>query len=53
MAYDDEGHFVYSEPIDDIEPYREMRYTALCHAEPPTDYRARKNLTPGTLRMIS
>lgn len=51
MFYDDEGHFLYPELIDDLEPYREMRDTALAHAESLTDYLARKGLTPETLRM--
>lgn len=51
MIYDDEGHFLYPELIDDIDPYREMRDTALCHSESLTDYLARKNLTPENLRM--
>ncbi|MGH3922720.1 MAG: DUF6879 family protein [Pseudonocardiaceae bacterium] len=51
MFYDDEGHFLYPELIDDLEPYREVRDTALRHAEPLTDYLARKGLTPETLRM--
>jgi hypothetical protein len=53
MVYDDEGHFLYPELINDIEPYRHMRDTSLRHAEPLTDYMARKNLTPETLRMTS
>jgi len=53
MIYDDEGHFLYPELIEAIEPYREMRDTALHHSEPLTDYLARKNLTPETLRGIS
>lgn len=52
MIYDNEGHFLYPELIDDIDPYREMRDTALRHSEPLTDYLARKNLTRETLRMI-
>ena len=51
MIYDDEGHFLYPEPIENIEPYRELRDTALRHSEPLTDYLARKNLTRETLRM--
>ncbi|MGH3720805.1 MAG: DUF6879 family protein [Pseudonocardiaceae bacterium] len=53
MVYDDEGHFLHPERIDHIEPYRQMRDTALRHAEPLTDYLARKNLTPETLRLTS
>jgi hypothetical protein len=34
MFYDDEGNFLYPEPIDDIELDREMRDIALRHAEP-------------------
>lgn len=44
MFYDDEGYFLYPELIDDLEPYREMRDTALRHAEPLTDYLARETL---------
>lgn len=51
MIYDEEGHFLRPEPVDDIERYREMRDTAMLHAEPLNDYLARKNLTPETLRM--
>lgn len=51
MFYDNEGHFLYPELIDDLGPYREMRDTALRHAEPLTDYLARKGLTRETLRM--
>lgn len=51
MIYDDEGRFLYPELVDDIEPYRELRDTSLRHAEPLTDYLARKGLTPETLRM--
>ena len=51
MFYDGEGHFLYPELIDDLEPYRRMRDTALRHAEPLTDYLARKGLTRETLRM--
>ncbi len=50
MIYDDEGRFLYPARIDDTEPYREIRDTALRHAEPLTDYLARKNLTPENLR---
>ena len=53
MIYDDKDHFLYPELIDGIEPYRKMRDTTLRHAEPLTDYLARKNLTPESLRMIS
>jgi Family of unknown function (DUF6879) len=52
MIYDEEGHFLYPEPIDDIEPYRVLRDTSLRHAELLTDYLARKGLTPERLRMI-
>lgn len=52
MIYDDEGHFLHPELIDDIEPYRQIRDTALRHAAPLTDYLARKNLTPESLKMI-
>ncbi|MGH3931101.1 MAG: DUF6879 family protein [Pseudonocardiaceae bacterium] len=52
MIYGDEGHFLYPELIEDIEPYRDMRDTALLHSEPLIDYLARKNLTRETLRMI-
>jgi hypothetical protein len=51
MIYDDEGHFLYPEPIDDIEPYRVLRDISLRHAEPLIDYLARKGLTPERLRM--
>ncbi|MGH3854249.1 MAG: DUF6879 family protein [Pseudonocardiaceae bacterium] len=51
MVYDDEGHFRYPELVDDIESYIQVRDTALRHAEPLTDYLARKNLTPEALRM--
>lgn len=51
MFYDDEGHFLYPELIDDLKPYREMRDTALRHAEPLTGYLAGKGLTRETLRM--
>ncbi len=51
MIYDDEGHFLYPELIDDIERYREIRDTALRHSERLADYLARKNLTPETLRI--
>jgi len=51
MIYDDEGHFLYSEPIEDIGPYRELRDIALSHGEPLIDYLARKNLTRESLRM--
>jgi hypothetical protein len=51
MFYDEEGHFLHPEPVDDIERYREMRDTAMRHAEPLNDYLARKNLTPERLRM--
>lgn len=51
MVYDDEGHFLYPEPVDEIERYREIRDTAMRHAEPLNHYLARKNLTPETLRM--
>lgn len=51
MFYDGEGHFLYPELIDDLEPYREMRDTVLRHAEPLTGYLARKGLTRETLRM--
>lgn len=52
MFYDDEGHFLYPELIDDPEPYRELRDTSLRHAEPLTDYLVRKNLAPENRRMI-
>jgi hypothetical protein len=51
MIYDDEGHFLYPELINDIESYREIRDTALRHSEPLTDYLDRKNLTPENLRI--
>lgn len=51
MIYDDEGHFLYPELIEDIEPYRHMRDMALSRSEPLTDYLARKKLTRETLRM--
>jgi hypothetical protein len=51
MIYDDEGHFQHPEPVDDLARYRDMRDTAMRHAEPLNDYLARKNLTPETLRM--
>ncbi|MGQ0772832.1 MAG: DUF6879 family protein [Pseudonocardiales bacterium] len=51
MVYDDEGHFLYPAPVDEIERYREMRDTAMRYAEPLNNYLARKNLTPETLRM--
>lgn len=51
MIYDDEGHFLYPEPIDNIEPYRELRDTSVRHSEPLTDYLVRKGLTSETLRM--
>jgi hypothetical protein len=53
MIYDDEGHFLYPELIENIEPYREMRDTALRHSQPLTNYLARKNLTRDTLRMTA
>jgi hypothetical protein len=52
MIYDDEGHFLYPELADDPEPYRQMRDTALRHADSVTDYLARKDLRPETLRII-
>lgn len=52
MIYDNEGHFLYPELAEDVEPYRKMRDTALYHSEPLTNYLARKNLTRETLRMI-
>ncbi|MGQ0772833.1 MAG: DUF6879 family protein [Pseudonocardiales bacterium] len=51
MIYGDEGHFLHPELIHDVEPYREMRDTALRHGEPLTDYLAPKNLTTLTLRV--
>lgn len=51
MIYDDEGHFLCPELIDDTDPYREMRDTSLRHSEPLTSYLTRKGLTPETLRM--
>ncbi|MGQ0718267.1 MAG: DUF6879 family protein [Pseudonocardiales bacterium] len=51
MFYDDEGHFLYPELIDDLEPYRHMRDTSLRRAETLTDYLARKNLSSEALRM--
>lgn len=53
MVYDNEGHFLYPEPVYDIESYREMRDTAMRHAEPLNDYLLRKNLMPETLKMTS
>ncbi len=53
MFYDGEGHFLYPELIDELKPYREMRDTSLRHAEPLTDYLARKGLTPEVLRITS
>jgi hypothetical protein len=52
MVYDNEGHFLRPELVDDVKSYRQVRDTALHHAEPLTDYLARKNLTPETLRLI-
>lgn len=51
MYYDDEGHFLRPELIDEIEPYRELRDLALSRSEPVTDYLARNGLTRETLRM--
>lgn len=51
MVYDDEGHFLYPERVNDIDDYRRMRDTAIRHAEPLNNYFARKNLTPENLRM--
>lgn len=45
MVYDEVGHFLYPEPIDDIAPYRQMRDTATRHGEPLRDYLIRKNIT--------
>jgi hypothetical protein len=42
MVYDDEGHFLYPELIDDVQPYRDIRDTAVRHAEPLDEYLARK-----------
>lgn len=44
MIYDEEGHFLYPERAQDPAPYREMRDTALRHAEPLDAYLARRQL---------
>lgn len=51
MYYDDEGHFLHPELIEDIEPYRELRDMTLSRSEPVTEYLARNGLTRETLRM--
>jgi hypothetical protein len=51
MVYDDEGHFLYPERVEDIGRYREMHDTALRHSEPLANYLSRKHLTRDTLRM--
>lgn len=51
MVYDDEGHFLHPERVNDIESYRQMRDTSMRHAEPLNNYFARKNLTPENLRI--
>jgi len=51
MIYDDEGHFLHLELIDDIDHYREIRDITLRHSEPLHDYLERKDLTPETLRI--
>ncbi|PZS40044.1 MAG: hypothetical protein DLM62_05000 [Pseudonocardiales bacterium] len=50
VVYDEEGRFLRSEPGDDLEHYREMRDTAMRHAETLNDYMVRRDLTPETLR---
>jgi len=51
MFYDEEGHFLYPEFVDDVEPYLAMRDTAMRHAEPLLDYMARTGLTEEALTM--
>ncbi|MGB8994090.1 MAG: DUF6879 family protein [Pseudonocardiaceae bacterium] len=51
MVYDHEGRFLCPARVEDLDRYREMRDTAMRHAEPLNDYLARRNLTPETLRM--
>jgi hypothetical protein len=41
MVYDDDGHFVHPEPVDDVTRYVRMRDTAMACAEPLPDYLAR------------
>lgn len=45
MVYDEEGHFLHPELIDDIAPYRQMRDTSMRHGEPLYDYLTRKDIT--------
>lgn len=42
MVYDDEGHFLHPELIDDAAPYVGVRDIAMRHAEPLNDYLERK-----------
>jgi uncharacterized protein DUF6879 len=42
MVYDDEGHFLQPEPIDDVKPYLAIRDTALRCAEPLDEFIARR-----------
>ncbi len=42
MVYDDEGHFLHPESIDDVVPYLTIRETALRCAEPLDEFIARR-----------
>ena len=43
MVYDDKGHFLRPEAVDDVRPYRTMRDIAMQSAEPLDDFIARRN----------
>jgi len=44
MVYDEEGHFLHPEPIDDVAPYLHVRDVAMRCAEPLDDYLARNQV---------
>jgi hypothetical protein len=43
MVYDEEGHFLRPEPIDDVAPYLVVRDTAMKCTEPLDDFLVRRN----------
>ncbi|MQA07622.1 MAG: hypothetical protein GEU98_03540 [Pseudonocardiaceae bacterium] len=44
MIYDDYGHFLRPELVDDVVPYRRMRDVAMRCAEPLDEYLTRKHV---------
>jgi hypothetical protein len=44
MVYDDEGHFLHPEHIDDVKRYLTIRDTAMKYADPLNDFMAQRNV---------